>query len=144
VGRDALDELDRVLGVLRDGAGQPGLRDVPDLARRLRDAGIDVTVRLDAAGLSPGLDRAAYRIVQEALTNALEHGRATSATVAIGLENGVLVVEVCDDGKGPPSGYRPGRGLIGMRERAEMFGGTLRHGPADGRGFRVRAELAPP
>jgi signal transduction histidine kinase len=144
VGREALDELDRVLGVLRDGGGQPGLDDLPDLARRLREAGIDITVRVDASGLNPGLDRAAYRIVQEALTNALEHGRATSATVAIGLEDGVLVVEVCDDGKGPEPGYTPGRGLVGMRERAEMFGGTVRHGGLVGPGFQVRAELRPP
>jgi signal transduction histidine kinase len=151
--RAALDELDRVLGVLRrdspqdDGeAGAPGLADLPGLARRMSEAGIGVRLRLDPAssGLPRSLDLSAYRIVQEALTNALKHGDATSATVTVRHEDGSLDVEVRDDGRGSSPGYQPGRGLVGIGERVALFGGTLEHGPRASGGFRVRVVLPLP
>jgi len=148
-GREALDELDRVLGVLRrgDGAGlQPGLAELPRLVERTAEAGMDVTVRLDPAQprLPGSIDLSAYRIVQEALTNAVRHGQATSAAVAVRCDGRSVQVEVRDDGRGPQPGYQPGRGLLGISERAAVFGGTVEHGGGDQGGFRVRAVLPLP
>ncbi|GAA0945752.1 sensor histidine kinase [Virgisporangium aurantiacum] len=154
-GRNALAELDRVLGVLRsDDEPEPGLDDLDTVVRPLVDAGMAVRVELDASlggtsgtdsaarGLPRGLELSAHRIVQEGLTNALKHGRARSATVRIRLDAmSTLVVEVRDDGRGPGAGYRPGRGLLGIAERVSVLGGTVEHGPAPGRGFVLRALL---
>ncbi|HEU4346796.1 MAG TPA: sensor histidine kinase, partial [Actinoplanes sp.] len=148
-GREALDELDRVLGVLRraDEADlQPGLAELPRLVRRTAEAGMDVTVQVDppARHLPGSIDLSAYRIVQEALTNAVRHGRAASAAVAVRCDGKHLEVEVADDGRGPDPGYQPGRGLLGITERVDVFGGTVEHGRRDEGGFRVRAVLPRP
>ena len=114
-----------------------------ELARRVGDAGL--TVRVERADAAPALtlpaevDLAAYRIVQEALTNAARHSGGREATVRIGYRDGGLLVEVDDDGRGGAAS--PGSGLIGMAERAHALGGELAAGPRPGGGFRVRAVL---
>jgi signal transduction histidine kinase len=149
-GREALDELDRVLAVLRrddDGGDlQPGLAELPRLVERTAEAGMTVTVRVDPPEprLPGSIDLSAYRIVQEALTNAIRHGRAASAAVIVRCAGNRVDVEVTDDGAGPPPGYQPGRGLLGIGERAAVFGGTIEHGRGAGGGFRVRAVLPLP
>jgi signal transduction histidine kinase len=156
-GRQALDELRHLLGVLRpetglDGLGpQPGLADLPRLVEQIRGAGLDVSLATDgvAAGLPARVDLFAYRIVQEALTNVLKHaGPGAHAEVRLGTEPGGIVIEVLDDGKGlePPSAsagpFRSaGHGIVGMRERALLLGGTLDARPRPGRGFQVVAHL---
>lgn len=145
-GREALDELDRVLGLLREHGGpglHPGLEELPRLVERMRGAGlaVDVDVRPPQPQLSSSLDLSVYRIVQEALTNALRHGGAASATVVLRCDEAVAEVEVVDDGGGPRPGYRAGRGLGGIAERVAVFGGTVEHGRGEGGGFRVRAVL---
>jgi signal transduction histidine kinase len=93
----------------------------------------------------PGsIDLSAYRIVQESLTNAFRHGRAASAAVVVRCDGQRMDVEVTDDGDGPPPGYQPGRGLLGIAERVAVFGGTVEHGRGDGGGFHVRAVLPLP
>jgi signal transduction histidine kinase len=148
-GREALDELDRVLGVLRreDGTDlQPGLSELPRLVRRTVEAGMAVTVRVEpeVPQLPGSIDLSAYRIVQEALTNAFRHGRAASAAVAVRCDERRVEVEVRDDGRGPQPGYQMGRGLLGIGERAALFGGTVEHGGNDGGGFRIRVVLPLP
>jgi signal transduction histidine kinase len=105
-----------------------------------------VTVRVDPPqpALPGSIDLSAYRIVQEGLTNALRHGRASSAAVVVRCDGRRVQVEVTDDGAGPPAGYRPGRGLLGIAERAAVFGGTAEHGRGDEGGFRIRAVLPLP
>jgi len=148
-GREALDELDRVLGVLRRDDGtdlQPGLAELPRLVQRMAEAGLEVTVQVDSAlpHLPGSIDLSAYRIVQEGLTNALRHGRAASAAVVVRCEQGRVEVEVRDDGRGPQPGYQMGRGLVGIGERAAVFGGSVEHGRAAEGGFRVRVLLPLP
>ncbi len=147
-GREALTEMRRLLGLLRDGdtgvAPQPGLDDVRHLVDEARAAGTRVEADLPSAEVDvpDGVGLAAYRIVQEALTNVRKHaGPAATASVrvAVGRE---VVVEVHDDGRGaaaPSDGH--GLGLAGMRERAAVHGGTLQAGPAPGGGFAVSARL---
>ncbi|WP_162467114.1 sensor histidine kinase [Streptomyces cavernae] len=147
-GRTALAELDRLLGVLRDGSGEPpGLADIGRLARTMTDAGMTVRLRVAAepGSLPLGVELSAYRIAQEALTNALRHGRAAAAEVVMERRHGRLVVAVTDTGRGPAPGYRAGRGLLGVSERVAAFGGSADHGPGpDGRGFTLHAELPLP
>ncbi|WP_405013926.1 sensor histidine kinase [Kitasatospora sp. NBC_01539] len=152
-GRDALDELDRVLGLLRrtgpppDGTGlQPGLADLPRLAARTGRAGVAVDLAVDAAArdLPRTLDVSAYRIVQEALTNTVKHARAGSAAVALRRTAGTLDIVVRDDGRGAAPGYAPGRGLLGIAERVAVFGGTLEHGGGEGGGFLLHVVLPVP
>ena len=151
-GRQALAELRRVLAAVRpqpdqeDGwAPPPGLAGLGELLDRVRAAGLDVTARVDGApaGLPAGLDLAAYRIVQEALTNTLKHARAQAAEVHLCYGPAGLVVEVTDDGRAAVPAGRPGRaggrGLIGIGERAALHGGTCQAGPRPGGGFAVRA-----
>ncbi|UOY00435.1 sensor histidine kinase [Blastococcus sp. PRF04-17] len=148
-GRQALAEMRRLLGVLRDPeagppatAPQPSLRRLPDLVREAADVGlrVDVEVAGEQIALSPGLELAVYRIVQEALTNTRRHAGASRACVQLAYSPEALRIEVTDDGRGP-TGNRDGHGLIGMRERAALYGGTLEAGPADTGGFRVAAVL---
>ncbi|MFF4339137.1 sensor histidine kinase [Kitasatospora sp. NPDC001540] len=149
-GTDALGELDRVLGLLRGTAPQPppgapendpGVAELPRLAERMTQAGLAVVLHRDTPPLPPEQDRCAYRVVQEALTNALRHSGAGHATVRIvGRDDGTLI-EVADDGSGPPPGHRPGRGLTGIAERAARLNGTARHGPGPDGGFLVRVVL---
>jgi signal transduction histidine kinase len=112
----------------------------------MTEAGIRVTVRIDppAPQVARSADLSAYRIVQEALTNTLKHGGAQSASVTVRLDGRVLDIEVCDDGRGPPAGYLPGRGLLGIAERVSAFGGSLQHGGGERGGFRLRAVLPAP
>jgi signal transduction histidine kinase len=153
-GREALEELRHLLGVLRpetdlDGLGpQPGLADLPKLVEQIRRAGVDVLLTADGmpAELPARVDLFAYRIVQEALTNVLKHaGPRTHTEVNLSTEAGRIVIEVLDDGAMPGSdvaqdGVR-GHGIVGMRERALLLGGTLNAGPRPGGGFRVVAHL---
>ena len=147
--RDAMNEMRRVLGVLRDDAGgeaehapQPGLDRLNELLESARDAGAEV--RLIVHGrvvpLPAGVDLAAYRIVQESLTNARRHAPGASVEVELGYGEDMLRLRVRDDGPGP-SGAKGGHGLAGMRERAAAAGGSLRAGAADGGGFAVEADL---
>jgi signal transduction histidine kinase len=157
-GRQALDELRHLLGVLRpesdlDGLGpQPGLADLPRLVEQTRGAGLDVSLAIDgmAAKLPARVDLFAYRIVQEALTNVLKHtGPGARTEVRLGTDRRGIVIEVLDDGRGAAVLPRPdpdgagarGHGIVGMRERARLLGGTLDAGPRPGGGFRVVAHL---
>ncbi|RJL20529.1 histidine kinase [Bailinhaonella thermotolerans] len=132
---------------------RPDLTSVGDLADRVRLAGVavDVEVEGDVAGLPPALALSAYRIIQEALTNVVKHAAATRARVSLRRLPGGLRIEVTDDGAAkPPSPASPpaprsgGHGLIGMRERAALFGGTLTAGPRPSGGYHVRADLPVP
>ena len=157
-GRQALDELRHLLGVLRpesdlDGLGpQPGLADLPRLVEQIRGAGVDVSVTMDGirAPLPARVDLFAYRIVQEALTNVLKHaGPGAHTEVRLGTDRSGIVVEVLDDGHGATALPGPGleqagvrgHGIVGMRERALLLGGTLDARPRPGGGFRVAAHL---
>jgi len=154
VGRESLGELRRMLGVLREGdvddaslSPQPGLGDIADAVADANAAA--VTTELVIVGmrrdLPAGIELAAYRIVQEALTNVIKHaGGSASATVRVAYEADALVVEVTDDGRGAVAAmFAPGagHGLIGMRERVAIYGGELTAGPRPGGGYRVRACL---
>jgi len=142
--RQALGELDQMLGLLRDDADpitQPGLRELPALCERLAAIGLTVELEIEPISLPPQLDVVVYRIVQEALTNALRHGKASTACVRVrGTER--LTIDITDTGYGSVS-YEPGRGLRGMSERVALFGGTLVH-RRDSGGFHVHAELELP
>jgi len=147
-GREALAEMRHLLGVLHPGeepralAPQPTLAELDALLARARAAGLPVVLHEDGERrpLPAGLDLAAYRIVQEALTNALKYagGAATEVTVTWGATE--LAVEVRDRGRVRVTGDG-GHGLVGMRERVRVYGGELETGPAKGGGWRVRATL---
>lgn len=147
--RRALADLDYALGVLRDGTGdeagaaapQPDLAQLPAL---LATCGLQVDTHIDPgidrdAGLPGGVSREAYRIIQEALTNAVRHGTARTATLRLAIAGGTLQVEVTNPA-GEPGTASPGRGLTGMAERVAALGGTLHTGPDDGH-WRVSAAL---
>ena len=149
---DASRELRATLGVLRasDDSDCSGLRQLEALIARARAAGLPVTVTVAGTErqLTPDVDQAAYRIVQEALTNVTRHAGQACTTVHLQYGPGLLTVQVEDDGAGSGgSGGTPGLqptsglGLIGMRERVSALGGVLDAGPRAGGGFRVRAEL---
>jgi signal transduction histidine kinase len=149
-GRQGLAEMRRLLHLLttaddRSVAPQPSLRELDDLVARVRAAGVPVEVHShgDLGALPAGVDLAAYRIVQEALTNVLKHAGPASVTVRLALAGGALDVEVCDDGRQSvaalPAG---GHGLVGMTERASLYGGSVETGRLPGGGFRVHARLA--
>ncbi|MDQ7908616.1 sensor histidine kinase [Phytohabitans sp. ZYX-F-186] len=149
--RATLREMRRLLDVLRTDAEpaaelspQPGLAGIEALVEQVREAGLPVALRVDGTPgpLDHGVALAIYRIVQEALTNALKH--AGQATAHVRLSFGVywLIVEVFDTGRGPAPGTdHVGHGLVGMRERVALYGGTLRTGPRPGGGFRVYAKI---
>ncbi|GHH65292.1 sensor histidine kinase [Promicromonospora soli] len=120
-----------------------GLAGVGALVRSAQAAGLGVDVTLDVPpGLLDGaIDAAAYRIVQESLTNVLRHAAATHVAVSVRVTDGRLVLRVSDDGRGAGAGLVPGSGLSGMRERVALLGGSLTAGDAPGRGFRVAADL---
>jgi signal transduction histidine kinase len=123
-----------------------GVAVLPDLARRMTHAGlrVDLEVGPDVQPLPGSLDLTVHRIVQEALTNALKHGQARAASVVVRRAESTLDVEVRDDGRGAATGYTPGRGLLGMRERAALFGGSVEHGRCGREGFRVHVRLPLP
>ncbi len=163
IGRAALNEMRRIVGVLRgptedladeDGAvppqlvPQPGVAEIDELIGQVREAGLDVemTVEGSVRPLSPGIDLAAYRIVQEALTNTLKHAGPTRSKVLLRYQTAELVIRVVDEGHGLAAGLtqsarRPGHGLLGMRERVSLYGGRLYAGPRAGGGFEVLARL---
>ena len=152
-GRQALVELRRLLGVLRtDGseaalAPQPGLDQVAALAAQVREAGVAVDLRVDGERdrVPAGVDLAAYRIVQGALTNVLKHAGASHAAVRVGYRPDLIELEIFDDGCAPPATGQAtngtGHGLIGMRERASLYGGVVEARPRPEGGFAVRARL---
>ncbi len=154
-GRRALGEMRRLLGVLRDDAPapdamtapQPGLEDLGDLVDRVRAGGLAVTLESQGPStpLPPGLGLAAYRIVQEGLTNVLKHaGPGVTARVCLWWSPSALTVDVVDDGRGagaPTTSDGGGHGLLGMRERAGLHGGAVQAGPLPGGGWGVRAVL---
>ncbi|GAA3237975.1 sensor histidine kinase [Actinocorallia longicatena] len=150
-GRTALKEMRLLLGVLRDGdakgpyAPQPGVDQINDLIEQTRAAGLPVVVTVEGSpqGLATGLQLTVYRIVQEALTNALKHaGPAATATIFLGYGDDRIRVRVADDGRGAAAADDGmGHGLAGMRERVAMYGGTVTAGPVPGDGFEVAAEL---
>jgi signal transduction histidine kinase len=148
-GRSALTEMRRLLGMLRDETDdplhpQPGLGDVPTLVTQLRDAGL--AVRLEMVGerreLPVGIELSGYRIVQEALTNALKHAGDAHATVYVRYGSDSLELEITDDGGcGHDSSLPGGHGLVGMRERVALYGGRFRASPNPAGGFTVHALL---
>ncbi len=153
-GRQALAEMRRLLGVLRSGdsgadlAPQPGLDQVRELLEQARAAGLSVCLTMEGTPrpLSEGAELAAYRVVQESLTNTRKHGGLlAAAAVTLRYEPDGLVVQVTDDGRGDPGPGGPGQslglGLTGMRERIEMYGGTVRAGPLPAGGYQVEARL---
>jgi signal transduction histidine kinase len=152
-GREALAELRRLLSVV-DAPGDeggplappPGLTRLPELVERVRATGLDVSVTVtgDERELPAGIDFSAYRIVQEALTNSLKHGHAATARVDLRFGARMLDVEIVDDGTAAARADARaggGHGLIGMRERAAVFGGELEAGPRSQGGFAVRASI---
>ncbi len=149
-GREALVEMRRLLGVLRDQdddhsefVPQPGIPELGLLAETVRAAGLDVHLDVDGDcdGLPSGLELSVYRIVQEALTNTLKHAGAAQARVRVRREGDSLTIDVIDDGAAPTIAARAGHGLLGMRERVALFGGSLDTGPGAEGGWAVRATL---
>jgi signal transduction histidine kinase len=153
MGRTAMTEMRNIVGVLRtDGPAergpQPGMRDLPSLIEQMREAGLrtQLWMKGEHPVLPPGIDLAAYRLVQEALTNSLRHaGPAARAWVTVQREPSELAVHVEDDGRGAAANLqRPagkGHGLVGIRERVALYGGVLRIGPRQGGGFEVLARF---
>jgi signal transduction histidine kinase len=147
-GRQALGEMRRLLGILRADeqpkalAPQPGVGDIGTLVDQLRGAGlpVDVVVEGEPQALPPGIDLAAYRVVQEALTNALKHAGAARAVVSIRYRGTALELSVVNDGRVPRNG-RGGHGLVGMRERVALYGGEFEAGARREGGYAVRATL---
>jgi len=150
-GRQALAEMRRLLGVLRSDderaglAPQPGLDQLRELLDQAREAGMSVSFTLEgpARPLPEGAELAAYRVVQESLTNTRKHGGlAAAAAVTLRYEPDGLLLQVTDDGLGAAAAAEgPGHGLTGMRERIELYGGTVRAGPLPGGGYQVTARL---
>lgn len=152
-GRESLTEMRRVLGILRaegdvaDLAPQPKLAEFSELVNQCAEAGLAVELVIDGdqRDLGAGIELAAFRIVQEGLTNVLKHaGSAAKASVTLQYLPDHLAVSIVDDGRGaagdpPPPGS--GNGLVGMRERVDLYGGTLQTGPRAGGGYAVMAEL---
>lgn len=152
-GREALGEIRHLFGPVRRGEGEalsgpPSVTRLDELARGARAAGLRVELRVvgDPIELPAGIDLAAYRIVQEALTNTLKHAGGGSATVTVAYEPNEVVLSIEDDGEGARddfelSGSGGGHGLVGMRERAALYGGLVQAGRRRGGGFAVRARL---
>jgi signal transduction histidine kinase len=148
-GRDAVGEMRRLLGLLRDEGDAslgptPSLSRIETLAAEMRDAGQRLTVEVegDLALLPPGVDLAGYRVVQEALTNTLKHAPGAEVRARVARDQHQLVIEVADGGPSvtTPNGH-VGHGLLGMRERVTLYGGELSAGPQPGGGFRVHGRI---
>ncbi len=151
-GREALGEMRRMLGVLRDSpsdryAPQPTTADIGHLVEQCNSAGLTTTLTItgERPGHSAGAEIVAYRIAQEALTNVIKHGGPTaSAAVGLAYTDDAIRLEVIDDGLGAnldATTTSTGHGLVGMRERIELFAGTLHVGPRPGGGFRIAATI---
>ncbi|GAA2877106.1 sensor histidine kinase [Streptosporangium fragile] len=154
LGRTAMAEMRDIVGVLRTDTApaertpQPGVEEIPALVDQMREAGLHTQLWIEGerGRLSPGVDLAAYRLVQEALTNSLRHaGPQARAWVTVRHGPGELAVQVEDDGRGPeagdPDAEPAGHGLVGIRERVALYGGLLRIGPRPGGGFEVNARF---
>ena len=147
-GRQALAEMKRLVGMLREGddelglAPRPGLAQIDALLAQVREAGLEVDLEVAGAAraLAPGVELSAYRIVQEALTNALKHAGCEHVHVCIRYTDRDVQLEVADDGRGAGSASG-GHGLIGMRERVTVFGGSLETSSPSSGGFVIRARL---
>ncbi|MFD8256711.1 sensor histidine kinase [Streptomyces werraensis] len=158
-GRDAIDDMHRIVRVLREGrpaaqgAGEDRrlvtLDEIEIVADRARTAGltVDLSVDVDQGKLSPAEEMTAFRIVQECLTNTLRHaGSGARVDIRVREEDGTLLIDVTDDGAGALAGRAPvgesgGNGLVGMRERVELTGGAFEAGPRLGSGWHVRASM---
>jgi signal transduction histidine kinase len=148
-GREALAEMRRLVGVLRRPeeapalAPQPSLQHLERLVAQAREAGLPVDLRVegDPTELAPGVDLTAYRLVQEGLTNAVKHARASKAEVLVRYGDGQVEIEVTDDGRGGAEADGGGHGLVGMRERVAVYGGELDAGPRPEGGYGLRARL---
>jgi signal transduction histidine kinase len=152
-GREALAEIRHLFGAVRRGedddlSGPPSITRVDGLARRARAAGLGVELRVvgEPVALPAGIDLTAYRIVQEALTNALKHAGSARASVTVSYEPNEVVLSIEDDGEGSREGFElgeagGGHGLVGMRERAALYGSLLQAGRRRGGGFAVHARL---
>jgi signal transduction histidine kinase len=146
---DALTEMRAFVGVLRDDdadvdlSPRPSLRHIETLVARVRDAGLPVEISVEGTPvrLPAGLDASAYRIVQEALTNALAYSGPASATVVVRYGIDHLELEIVDTGAGSRRSAEGGHGSVGMRERVSLHDGSLEMGPRPGGGFGVRATL---
>jgi signal transduction histidine kinase len=146
--RESVAELRRLLDMLRaddSGAGrapQPGIHELDALVARMRQAGLPVALRVEgeAHPLAAGIELTAYRVVQEALTNALRHARPSRVDVVITRTPTRLEISIANDGS-PPSTGSGGHGLLGMTERVSLYGGTLRAGPRSRDEFRVEAQI---
>lgn len=152
IGREALTEMRRMLGVMPEAGGeqapeltpQPGLAHLDRLIAEMRNAGLPVTLHVEGErpALPVGIDLSAYRIVQEGLANALKHANCAHADVTVRYAGDGIEVEIADDGSAVNGSDRSeGERLAAMRERVALYGGTLETGPRSGGGFRVRAQL---
>ncbi|MFI1989310.1 sensor histidine kinase [Actinoplanes sp. NPDC020271] len=147
--RTAVEELRRMLGALRatsaesEAAPGAGIDRIEEIAERARESGLEVHFGTygDPAPLPDSLSRAAFRIVQESVTNTLKHARASTLDIRVRYLAGELELDVADDGHGGTGASGSGMGLIGMRERVTVHDGTLEHGRRSGGGYRVRARL---
>jgi signal transduction histidine kinase len=148
-GRQALAEMRRLVGLLREQhevaelAPQPGMRTLDILVGTVREAGLPVDLQVEGAprDLPPGVDLSAYRVVQEALTNALKYAGPAHAWVNVRWGERALELEIANDGENESGQNGRGHGLVGMHERVSLCGGELESGPRDGGGFVVRARL---
>jgi signal transduction histidine kinase len=148
-GRAALVEMRRLLGMLGNGEDavrtpQPTLAEVGTLVRRSQEAGqpVELTVLGEPRSLPPGVDLAAYRVVQEGLTNALRHANGSATQITVRWAPDAIELAVADRGPGGAgAGIGGGHGLIGMRERVRLYGGELWTGPRTGGGFEIRARI---
>jgi len=149
VGRSALTEMRRLVGMLRgddgeDLAPQPSLAAVPSLVEGLRDAGFPVELQVDGdrRELPVGIELSAYRVIQEGLTNALKHAGRAQVRVLVRYGPGSLELEIADDGTGSPAALPSGgHGLAGIQERVALYGGELETGPGTSGGFVLRVLL---
>jgi signal transduction histidine kinase len=148
-GQTALAEMRRSLGILREEAEraelapQPTLGDLDTLVAEMRQAGLQVELEVQGTSreLADGVDRSAYRIVQEALTNTIKHAGLVPTRVKVLYGDDDLTLEIADEGGGMSNGGDPGQGLVGMRERVRLYGGELDAHARDGHGFVVRARF---
>jgi signal transduction histidine kinase len=148
-GRAALAEMRRLLTVMRRDSDdveltpQPGLDGLDSLVKTVERTGLPVRVRIDGEPfpLPRGIDLSAYRIVQEGLTNTVKHAAASHAEVTVRYARDEINIDICDDGQGAETGDGLGHGLIGVRERVNLYGGEMSAGTVNGRGFVLRTRL---
>jgi signal transduction histidine kinase len=148
-GRQALSEMGTLLGILREHGDefglvpQPGIADLSNLLEQTRHAGlpVELTVEGEERQLPPGVELSLYRVVQEALTNTRKHAGPAQATVRLRYGRAEVAAEISDDGASSRNGYGGGNGLIGMRERVAVYGGSLEASPRPEGGYLVRARI---